>query len=335
VSVTGGGARPGIDMRPLAGWAALPTTSRPRWWLPSRPGRSTRAALAIYQPVTRRGRAGWRAARMAAGLGGFQLLPRAAPPEPVLDLVGPYVPAGGQYSVMQANHPHRFVTLVVDRAGRPFRVGKVALTTDGQQALAREAAALAGFGQRLATPLQAPELVAHEPQILVTQAIEWQVRRTPWKLPAEVASALGALFRASDQLGSGLAHGDCTPWNLLSSAGSWVLVDWEGASTSAPPLHDVFHYFVQSHLLLGRPTGHDILEGLAGRGWIGAAIHAYSDAAGLQVATAPDHLLTYLRHERADKGPGRAQDAPEARQRLLVAAEQWVARRTLRPAAAP
>jgi hypothetical protein len=237
---------------------------------------------------------------------------------------------------MRANHPHRFVTLMVDPTGRPVRVGKVALTAEGQHALAREATALDTFGQRLPAPLHAPRVIAHEPQILVTQAIEWQVRRTPWKLPVEVASALGLMFRASERLGSGMAHGDCAPWNLLLSAGSWVLVDWEGATASAPPLHDVFHYLVQSHLLLGRPSEDALLEGLVGRGWIGAAIGAYLDAAGLRAVTAANHLITYLRQERTDDGPGRAGDtAAGARQRLLATAERWAARRTLRPATAP
>jgi hypothetical protein len=250
-----------------------------------------------------------------------------------LDLVGPYVPAGGQCSVMRANHPSRFVALIVARDGRPLTIGKVALTADGQHALECEAAALARFGQQLPAPLRAPELVAQEPQILVTHAISWEVRSRPWRLATEVASALGALFRATNHHGSGMAHGDCAPWNLLPSAGSWVLVDWEAATTSAPPLYDVFHYFVQSHTLLGRPSDHAILRGLSGRGSVGAAICAYSDAAGLPIAAAPDHLLAYLRHERADEGPaqGRA-DAQNARERLLVAAEQWIARGALRPA---
>jgi len=41
------------------------------------------------------------------------------------------VPSGGQYSVMRANHPHRFLALVVDRMGRPAVVAKVALSVDG------------------------------------------------------------------------------------------------------------------------------------------------------------------------------------------------------------
>jgi hypothetical protein len=336
VNVGGGKRRLGSGLRPNQ-WAAFPTASAPRWWLPCRPGRGGRAALAIYQPVTYSGRTGWHTARIAATLGGLRLLPKADPPPLVQDVIVRHVPPGGQYAVMRANHPQRFVALVVDRTGRPAVVAKVALSIDGQHALAREASALMRLGQRLPAPLRAPAVVAHQPEILVTQAVEWRVRSKPWKFPAEVASSLGALFRATESAGVGVAHGDCAPWNLLSSVGSWVLVDWESATTTAPPFHDVFHYVVQSHALLGRPRADTILAGLDGRGWIGEAIHAYADASGHPVFDAVDHLLGYLSAQLPDRELDIAPHDPaaDARNRLLSATERWLVCRTPRSTPVP
>jgi Phosphotransferase enzyme family len=283
------------------------------------------------------GRVGWRTARIAAGLGGLRLLPQAAPPKPVQDVVARYVPTGGRYAVMRATHPQRFVTLVVDRAGRPIAVAKVALSADGQRALEREATALAAHGMQLPLPLRAPVMIAHEPEILVTKAVEWQLRPTPWKLPLEVAGALGVLFRASEDAGFGVAHGDCAPWNLLWSAGAWVLVDWEDATAKAPAFHDVFHYLIQSHVLLGRPAANSILDGLSGRGWVGAAIRTYASAAQLPAQEAIDLFLGHLERVQPHQDPNTAprRIAAVAHHRLRSAAEEWAARREPRPAAAP
>jgi hypothetical protein len=57
-------------------------------------------------------------------------------------------------------------------------------------------------------------------------------------------------------------------------------------------LFDLFHYVVQSHVLLGYPSGRAILRGVAGEGWIGAAIRAYAEATGL----APAHTNAAFRH---------------------------------------
>jgi hypothetical protein len=238
---------------------------------------------------------------------------------------------------MRANHLQRFVALIVDRTGRPTLVGKIALSTDGQRALEREASALVSLGRQLMAPLRPPDVVAHEQGILLTRAVAWQVRRTPWELPVEVASALGSFFRTTGNVGSGGAHGDCAPWNLLSSGGSWVLVDWESAMESAPPFHDVVHYLVQSHVLLGRPGADTILAGLDGRGWVGAAIRAYAGAAGLPAGEAIDHLLGYLRSQRTHHGSDVAPGDPasDARRRLLIAAERWAALSSLRATTAP
>jgi hypothetical protein len=218
---------------------------------------------------------------------------------------------------MRANHAHRFVALILDGRGRPVAVAKVALEEPGRLAIAREAAALAGLAGRLTPPLAAPQLVAHETGLLITSAVTWRPRRAPWKLPLPVASALGAFFRTS-QAGyepGGPTHGDCAPWNLLETAGGWTLVDWEAAQPNGRPFHDVFHYLVQAHSLLGRPTGAAIVQGSSGDGAIGRLVAAYAEAADLDPSSAPDQLRFYLRTSM----DGTSHRERAARLRLLTA----------------
>jgi aminoglycoside phosphotransferase (APT) family kinase protein len=116
-------------------------------------------------------------------------------------------------------------------------------------------------------------------------------------LPDEVAGAVGAFFRATAAGGrrEGAAHGDLAPWNLLETPDGWVLVDWEHSRVTAPPFFDVFHYVVQAHALLERPTRHEVIAGIAtGEGWVGRAIGAYASQAGIAADRAIGHLPAYL-----------------------------------------
>jgi hypothetical protein len=75
---------------------------------------------------------------------------------------------------------------------------------------------------------------------------------------------------------------------------------------------------VQAHVLLGRPRQPTLLGGLRGRGWVGRAIRAYADGAGLAAAGAVDRFLAYLawsarrQRDTAEGAMGRA-----ARERLM------------------
>jgi hypothetical protein len=62
----------------------------------------------------------------------------------------------------------------------------------------------------------------------------------------------------------------------------------------APAFHDLFHFFVHPYSLIGHPSRDEILGGLRGRGWIGAAIAVYADAAGVPVASGRELLVDYL-----------------------------------------
>ena len=113
-----------------------------------------------------------------------------------------------------------------------------------------------------------------------------------------MARGLGELFRsgkrAIDGGWVGPAHGDCAPWNLLRTSHGWVLVDWESAG-EAPAFHDVCHFVVQSHALLGRPSATEVIDGFQRRrGWVGRAISVYAEAADLSPESARDALAGYL-----------------------------------------
>jgi len=214
--------------------------------------------------------------RLAAAFGGFRLTPRVdTPPTDVHDLATQVVPRGSTYALMRATHPGRFVALVIGGDGHPSMVAKIATESHGAAILAREAEAVRTFAPFLPEGLRAPQLVDAHPGVVVFQAVPWRPRNWPWRLPEEVAAALGGLWR------TGLVHGDCAPWNLLRTPAGWVLCDWETARTGGVPLEDPFHYLVQACALIGRPSRRVLLRGIRGEGWVGSAVHAFCKAAGL------------------------------------------------------
>jgi phosphotransferase family enzyme len=307
-----------------ATWAAIGWPRRmPRWWLPRGPAAVTAAAVGVHRPLAGRATAAWLAARAAARLGVFRFAPRGpAPPTALEELLAPHVPAGGAVAVMRSNHPDRYLALVLDPRHRPQRVAKLALSGAGERALAREAEAMDRYAGRLGAPLSAPRLLAAGPGLLVTAAVTWRLRRRPWYLAPEVAAAIGRFHLAGAGPHGGLAHGDFAPWNLLHDRDGHgqVLVDWEEAGPAAPPYTDVFHFLVQSHVLLGRPAAGELLAGvLGGHGWVGAAVHAYRHGADLDGDPAGG-FERYLRASAAELDPG---DGPQgaalvARRRLLA-----------------
>jgi hypothetical protein len=152
---------------------------------------------------------------------------------------------------------------------------------------------------------------------LVVEAVKWQARWRPWRMPEAVAFALGAFFRAgavADCDRFGLSHGDVAPWNLLKSTDGWVLIDWEDAQERQTPFYDLIHFLVQAHAHLGRPSRSALLRGFLGKSWIGAAVAAYARGAQIPADEARPHLLTYLQEsiERIDAR------APDGRAGILA-----------------
>jgi hypothetical protein len=303
-------------------WTNLPVHGTPRWILPTGNRRVARASLRVHNPMTWRGSATWHAARGLAALGALRLIAEgAAPPDEVMDVLAPHIPSGGAVAVARANHPGRFVALLLDRGGSCTGVAKVASDRPGGDVLRKEGARLSALGPLLPSPLSAPRVLATQDRLLLLEPISWLPRRQPWRLPDEVARALGEFYRAGadGQAGpSGLAHGDCAPWNLLRSRDGWWLVDWEEAREDAPPFFDLCHFLVQGYGMLGRPLRETVQGGLRGEGWVGSAVRAYAAGAQFSSTDARASLVSYLewRVPRLDSEGALGSQAPGARRRI-------------------
>jgi Phosphotransferase enzyme family len=290
-------------------WVSIPPGSS-RWLLPTAPRGAAVCGLSIYHPVTIRGLIGWQAARAAASLGSFRFLPGGASPPPE---VGQLLSGQGisfrYLALARANHPSRFLALLLGASFRPSGVAKMAFDERGRDALRREAVALEEAGN-LAGRVRAPHLLHASDGLLVLEPVAWLPRITPWRLPPDVAHALGAYSSMTEQGGGGTdtrAHGDFAPWNLLRVKDGWVLLDWEHASIK-PPFFDLWHYLLQSHSLLGRPSSGTLMDGLkGGRGWVRTALVEYARGAGRAPGEALDFFDSYI-HASAEQLAGKSQN---------------------------
>jgi thymidylate kinase len=301
-----------------AGWVGLPSPHSAHWVLPRSPARLSRNSLKIHRPVSRRALAGWCVGYGMAASGVLRLCPAVTPEGWILDRTTDLVPVGGSLAVARSNHRDRALVLVLDRRGTPFLVAKLAHWGAAAEQLAAEAAAISAYGPLVEPPLRLPVIRAADLGRLVFEALPWRVDLTPWRLDPLVAYALGrlhAVHRAPD--GTGVAHGDVAPWNLLRVPGGWSLLDWEAAGPGHPPFYDLFHFLVQSHALLGRPTSDDIVKGLRGNTWIGRCLQAYAIGGGVDLRDSTAYLRAYLRGAaRSDRVHSRALRARRAREAL-------------------
>jgi thymidylate kinase len=306
------------------GWLNLPTKKKLRWYVPRGPRAVTETAFHIYQPMTPKALMAWRLGRWVAARGTFRLLPTGeAPPVEVTALLAAEVPEAAHVAIARAHDRGRFVCLVIDRDGAPLSLAKIDLD-EGSTRLAREADALERLSPRLPAPLSAPALLARGDTLLRSEPVMWRPRSRPWHLPVEVARAMGRFYAPQgDGPGRGNTHGDFAPWNLARTAEGWSLFDWEAASEDGPPFHDLWHYLVQAHVLLGHPTADELEGGLTGEGWVGDAIAAYAEGAGFERTKAGSSLIDYLTVSREELDPDApyATEARTARDRLLARVE--------------
>jgi hypothetical protein len=277
--------------------------------------------------MTVRARHTWRLARWLAGTGVLGLLPDVEPP-PLPDRLLEMIPPGGTFAAASTSLPSRRVVLILDAAGTPEAVAKVAGDEMGRRRLAAEAQALRTVARRLEPPVSAPSLLAAERDFIVVGAAAWHPRHDPWQISPDVAAALGRFHATSNHP----SHGDFAPWNLMRTADGWILADWEDLQLDAEPFSDLFHYLVQSHALLGHPRRHELMAGLRGAGWVGSSVRAYAEAAGIEARDAGDAFAGYVAAsaERLERDPRRrgAAKAVRARRRLLagIAAERRAGR---------
>jgi hypothetical protein len=306
------------------GWVALPHRTSPRWLLPRAPRAVARASLLVYHPVTASGLVGWRSAHLVARGGGFHLLPRSDIDGMLPDVVYRHVPPHCTIAVARANHPGRFVVLVIAPDGTHRAALKIATTDQGLVLLEKEREALGTFGRHLPLPLRAPRVLAYEEGLLSLEPVPWQPRTKAWRLDAPVCVALGEFFShmpGRSGIAAHAAHGDCAPWNLLRTRQGWTVIDWEDAFVDAPPFYDVFSYLVQAHTLLHHPTLDELRAGVAGAGWIGAAIDGFASGSGVRRAEAKRFFVEYLERSLVSLDPSRqeASVASASRRRLLEA----------------
>ena len=283
-----------------SGWATLPGGPA-RWWLPRGPRAVAVAGLGVYRPVKTSSRVGWSVVTALTAVGGLRLFPRgAAPPPGVRRALAPHVPAGGSFALARANHPGRFVALLLDGSGAVSGFAKIAVDASAAATLDREADSIERFAGALPADVSVPRITSGTPGVLVFEPVTSVPWPRPFELDEPLASALGSFFRGGEGHDPasplGLAHGDMAPWNVLRTQRGWTLVDWEHARSGAEPFHDLCHWVVQTHTLLGNPSEDDVLAGFhEGRGWIGRAIAAYADAAGVDASEAGSALEGYLR----------------------------------------
>lgn len=288
---------------------ALPHPRIRRWVVPTGPRRAAVASLGLYQPVTRRGRAGWEAARVVAACGGFRLLRTHDDdlPSEVLELLAPHVPPKTRVALAFARIAGRCTALVIDPArGEPILFAKIALDVRGGSVLAAESHHNRELAPLLPPGLHAPELLHDEPGLLLFRPVTAIARPRPWQLAPGVAADLGRFFaNGATGDGWGPSHGDCAPWNLLHTREGWYLVDWADARREAPPFEDLFHHLIQSHALLGRPRRDELVAGIRGEGWIGELVACYARGADLPVGEAEARFLDHLVRSEATQDRSR------------------------------
>jgi thymidylate kinase len=296
------------------GWAGLPRRKSPRWLLPRGPRRVARSALLIYQPVTFKGRAAWEIARRLAGAGAFKLLPKGeTPPDAVREAVRPYLSSEGTVAVTKSKYVSgKFVALALDEDGTCRAVAKIGLQGRARDRINKERHAIERLGHLLPPPVAAPRVLGQDDGVLILDVVTPRPRLQSWRLPEEVAYALGVFFRAGcDASGNaGPAQGDCAPWNLMKTDDGWVLVDWELARYDVTPFFDLFHYLTESHAMLGRPSISAIEKGLRGQGWVARVVDAYAAGAGADARDARPMFSSYLQSEQSqwlDTDPRTAQ----------------------------
>jgi len=311
-----------VDARSGPGWTSLPRRRSARWILPRGPRKVAAEALRIYQPVTIRGLVGWTAARAFARVGGFRLLRRSeGPPSEVMSALAPIDPSGDlSVALVKTQVTGGWTAMLVDRDGRARLIGSVATSDEARQRLEKKHAATC-LVHSMPPPLSTPWIVVHNPSVLLFEPVAWRLRWRPWRISPEVAASMGAYHAAiSGNSHRSPSHNDFAPWNVLRSRDGWIVLDWEDPDWRVEaPFQELFHYLVQSHALLGRPTLRALLAGLEGRGWVGAAIEAYRREARRPVEDVRTNFVSYLRSSipRVDRSVPEGAKEVRVRVRLL------------------
>jgi thymidylate kinase len=94
----------------------------------------------------------------------------------------------------------------------------------------------------------------------------------------------------------GFMHGDFAPWNILGAQNGLFVFDWENSHTIGTPGWDLFHFIVQTGILVRHLSAREIYESIFGNG----ATHKCVDAYFREVGTPPHLIRLCLRLYIAD-----------------------------------
>lgn len=268
------------------------------WLLPRKPAGAALAAVGIYQPMNRRGRAVRLLAQIGAISGMTRFMPRGEIPEKLYEAIWQWLPERGTIAARWLRRGRWFV-LVIGGDGRPTSALKVALTSEARKSIARERAALEVVEPLMGSPVMVPELREASDSALVMRPVGWKAPKRPLELPEEVAGALGTIFASTKgwngEVLRGRVHGDFAPWNVLWDGRQWVILDWEESRPDGPPFYDIFHFFVQCHSIMGRPAAAEIIDGMRGSGPVAVALEAFARGAGIDPSLSREYFDAYLR----------------------------------------
>jgi hypothetical protein len=91
-----------------------------------------------------------------------------------------------------------------------------------------------------------------------------------------------------------LSHGDFTPWNTRSLKQHLFLFDWEYSAAERPPGYDLFHFAVQTGLLLRQEPLGRISQSILSIAWQTQWFMQYLDHLGISHSAARPLFLLYL-----------------------------------------
>ncbi|MCB0666333.1 MAG: phosphotransferase [Saprospiraceae bacterium] len=87
-------------------------------------------------------------------------------------------------------------------------------------------------------------------------------QRLPYGLVTKMAALQKSLAETNQPIRTSFAHGDFTPWNVMHKDDQLAIYDWELAAEGMPMGFDLFHYVIQSEIMLEQSSWQKISERL-------------------------------------------------------------------------
>ena len=98
----------------------------------------------------------------------------------------------------------------------------------------------------------------------------------------------------SMELPFGFRHGDFTPWNTMSADDELLVFDWEYAQGHSPPAWDLFHFLIQTAVLVDGKSPREAYAILAGRSAVLPITQSYLKQLDLPPELFEPLLVLYL-----------------------------------------